>query len=243
MIARLGREVARGLRQLIYPAVCASCGNPLPDDQGCFCLSCRQALTWEPSRTCPWCASPVGEFAQLDGGCVRCRKEDFRFDSAFRLGPYDGALRDAILRIKFGRDETLGEALGRLWAEHCEQRFKAINADVVIPIPLHWRRRWRRGFNQAALVAEPVADRLGLPCRSKWLRRPRHTEPQSQQSPTARRENLRGAFRISSHADLRGKTILLIDDVLTTGTTASEAAATLKTGGASRVAVAVLAHR
>lgn len=243
MLVRLARELIRGVRQLVYPAVCAVCGRAVEDGEGLFCLSCRDALVTDPHRTCPRCASPVGEFAQIDLGCARCHRETFRHDEVIRLGAYAGALRDVILRIKFGRDESLGEAIGRLWAEHAEARLRPINANVVVPVPLHWRRRWWRGFNQADVLGEPIAARLGLPFRPRWLRRHRHTAPQTNQSPTSRRENLRGAFRIASGAELRGKTVLLIDDVLTTGSTASEAAATLKAGGAARVVVAILAHR
>src|SRR5215207_9148201 len=97
MVARLGRELVRGVRQLLYPAVCTACGIPIADGTGVFCLPCREALTADPHRTCPLCASPVGEFAYLDDGCIRCRDEKYAFDGAFRLGPYDGALREANL--------------------------------------------------------------------------------------------------------------------------------------------------
>lgn len=243
MFAHLCREVLRGTAQLVYPSLCASCFCPLRDDAVSFCPRCAAALTGDAHRTCPRCSSSVGEFAEVEGGCPRCRGEHLAFDGAMRLGSFEGQLRDAILQIKFGRDETLAELIAELWVQHAANRFREAGAQVVVPVPLHWRRRIGRGFNQAQVLAEPVARSLGLPMRPNWLRRVRATHPQTSLSPTARRENLRGAFRVSRSAELQGKTVLLVDDVLTTGSTASEAARTLKAGGAARVMAAVLAHR
>jgi predicted amidophosphoribosyltransferase len=107
---------------------------------------------------------------------------------------------------------------------------------------LHWLRRWRRGYNQSAALARGIATRLGLPCHPSWLRRIRNTPQQTHQTPAGRKANVRGAFRTRPGAPVRGRTILLVDDVMTTGVTASEAARALRAGGASRVVVAVLAR-
>src|SRR5262249_40598914 len=123
-----------------------------------------------------------------------------------------------------------------------EDRLRALQADVVIPVPLHWRRRWSRGYNQSAILAEALAARLRLPCRPRWLRRLRHTPFQTKQSPTARRANVHGVFHAPVRDGLRGKCILIVADVPTPGSPASEAARALRAAGASRVVVAVLAH-
>src|SRR5262249_56284673 len=107
----------------------------------------------------------------------------------------------------------------------------------------HWRRRWRRGYNQSEVLAQALTDRLRVPCRPDWLRRVRHTPQQVGQSATERRENVRNAFAAPARAQLRGKTVLLVDDVLPTGSTASDAARALRTAGAARIVVAVLARR
>jgi predicted amidophosphoribosyltransferase len=106
----------------------------------------------------------------------------------------------------------------------------------------HWRRRWGRGYNQSETLARTWSVRLERPCRPGWLRRTRHTAPQTQQTPAGRWENVRGAFGARRHAGLRGRSILLVDDVLTTGSTCSEAARALRDAGAASVFVAVLAH-
>ena len=105
---------------------------------------------------------------------------------------------------------------------------------------MHWRRRWQRGYNQSEALARGLAASLGLPLRSRWLRRIRNTPSQVHQSPTARRENVRGAFRAARGVRLDGLCILLVDDVVTTGATSSEAAKALRKAGARRVVVAAL---
>jgi ComF family protein len=151
-------------------------------------------------------------------------------------------LRELILRIKQPNSEMLAEMLGVLWAEHAQARLREIGADVVVPVPLHWRRRWSRGYNQSETLAQALAERLGLPCRPRWLRRVRNTPFQTEQTPAERRANVQAGFRARPRPQLHGRTVLLVDDVLTSGSTASEAARALRAAGAARVAVAVLAH-
>lgn len=236
-------ELARGFRQLVYPAVCARCEALLAGAADDFCPACAHVLTDDPHFTCPRCTSTVGEHADVTAGCPRCRDHHFHFDSARRLGFYDGALRDAVLSMKHRNGETLAECVGRLWARHHADRFRALGVRVVIPVPLHWWRRLRRGYNQAESLSAAIAKQLGIEHRPGWLRRVRSTGSQAQLPESARRTNVRGAFRASRSARLAGLTVLLVDDVLTTGSTASEAARALKDGGATAVHVAVLAHR
>jgi ComF family protein len=215
----------------------------LPPDGGFFCTDCHTALTTDPHLTCPRCSSTVGPYVPLEGGCTVCRGQAFGFDQAQRLGPYSGLLRDLILRIKQPQGETLAEVLGLLWADHDRARLMALKADLVVPVPLHWRRRWNRGYNQAEALARMVARSLALRCSPHCLQRTRNTPHQTASSSSqARQNNVRGAFRARPAVDLRGRTVLLIDDVLTTGSTASESARALKKAGAERVVVAVLGH-
>jgi ComF family protein len=157
------------------------------------------------------------------------------------MAPYDGLLREQILRMKKPTGEMLAELMGDLFAAAVGPRVKECQPDMVLPIPLHWRRRWSRGFNQSERLAEGVAAYLGIPCRPRWLRRTRATADQVQQTPAGRRDNVKNAFAART-GQLKDKTVLIIDDVLTTGSTASEAARALKQAGAAKVWVAVLAH-
>jgi ComF family protein len=239
---RAGRQLAQGVVQLIFPAVCGVCGRSLDAEEGAFCSACRASLTTDPLPTCPRCAASVGPHAVVEDGCSQCRGSHFHFDKAIRLGPYEGVLRELVLRLKHSTGETLAELLGELWVEVAQPRLQEIGADVIIPVPLHWWRRFRRGYNQSEALACRLACRMRLPCRPGWLRRIRHTPQQTSQTPSARKENVRGAFRARSWARLRGKVVLLVDDVLTSGTTCNEAARALRAGGAARVVVAVLAR-
>lgn len=171
-----------------------------------------------------------------------CRGTAFAFEKAVRLGPYEGKLREVILKMKQPTGELLAEAMGELWAAHSERQLQETRAQAVVPVPLHWGRRWLRGFNQSGVLARRVARRLHVPFLPQVLRRIRSTRRQTDVTPAARRENVRGAFRAVAHPALRDRTVLLIDDVLTTGCTASEAAKALRSAGAKRVVVAVLGH-
>lgn len=166
----------------------------------------------------------------------------FHFERVICLGPYDGLLRELILRLKQAAGEGVAEVLGQLWVEHSRDRLRELGGDFVIPVPLHWRRRWARGYNQSAILADCLARNLGLPCRPRWLRRIRFTPSQTEQSASTRRDNVRDAFRACPHPALKGRTVLLVDDVVTTGSTASEAARALRNAGAGQVVVAALAH-
>jgi len=235
-----GRDLGRGLLHLLFPPCCHLCARPL-SEAAAFCEPCKTALPCAESPVCPRCAATVGPFAIIDGGCAVCRKETLAFDAVLRLGLYEGGLREAVLRIKHHSGETLAELLGEFWAGRDGAALRGPGTDVVVPVPLHWRRRWRRGYNQSAALARGLAAGLRLPCLPAGLRRTRATPVQTAQTFAGRRDNVRGAFAPGGMR-LDGKTVLLMDDVMTTGATASEAARALKAAGAGRVVVAALAR-
>jgi ComF family protein len=236
------RQLGRAAEDLVYPPHCLICDTRLTTGSGTssFCEPCFSGLDDDPNIVCPRCSSTIGPHTDSTSGCPGCRGQAFRFEGAVRLGPYDGSLREAILRAKTQFGESLAEELGRLLARKVQGTPTAAPADVVIPVPLHWRRRWARGYNQAAAVGHAVAEVLAVPCRPGCLVRVRDTAPQTSQSAAARRENVRGAFRARR---VRGLRVLLVDDVMTTGATADAAAAALRDTGAAQVRVAVLARR
>ena len=242
-LTTLGRDFLAGAQHLIYPGCCLLCGQPLAAEQTHFCSLCHQEMFTDSESTCPRCAGRIGSFAVIDGRCGACRKESFAFEQVVRLGRYDGLLREVVLRLKKQRGEGLAELLGECWAKEAAGRFASLHFDVLVPVPLHWLRRWRRGYNQSAALCRGLATCLGVPYHPSWLRRVRHTPQQtSRPTPAQRKANVRDAFRARPGAALAGRNILLVDDVMTTGATASEAARALRAGGASRVVVAVLAR-
>jgi ComF family protein len=155
---------------------------------------------------------------------------------------YSGLLRELVLRMKCADGDSLSLAVGELVWRQCGERLAALEADVVVPIPLNWRRRVAHRTNSAAVLAEVLANRRGLPLAERLLRRERHTAKQSELTPPQRWENVRRAFSVRSGYHLNGAHVLLVDDVLTTGATCSEAARALRKSGAKRVTVVVAAR-
>ena len=238
--------VAHGVAQLVFPNSCLICDVPETDRvhfRHGLCNDCYLSVTTDPLPACPRCALTIGPHAETDGGCARCRGESLGFAAAVRLGPYENRLRDAVLRVKSVAGESLAEIMGRVFWEIACTRLSTTGVDVVVPIPLHWRRQWARGYNQAGAVARQLALGLRVKFAPRLLRRVRHTPQQSQPSASARRENVRGAFRVRRGASMDAKRILLVDDVMTTGSTAGEAARVLRAAGAEEVVVAILARR
>jgi ComF family protein len=244
-------NLLRGLVDLIYPPGCLLCGQAPPSGHDRFCAACAGSLFDDPHPSCPRCAARVGPFAVRDGTCAVCRHTPVAFTAAVRMGPYlprsDESqpvhpLSDAIRRLKSAHYEGLAEVLGECLAERQHARLSSLGADVIVPVPLHWRRRLARGYNQSAAIAHGLGTRLGLPCRYLWLWRVKNTPSQRGLSATARWDNVRNAFRARAAGRLAGRHVLLVDDVMTTTATASEAARALLEGGAARVSMAVLAR-
>lgn len=170
--------------------------------------------------------------------CDACREGLTPFDAAYVFGSYDGALRELIRLLKYGKVETVARPLSRLLSRTLpvDERF-----DLVLAMPMHWRKRWTRGFNQAELLAKPVARRMGLKLANN-LRRSRYTPPQASLDETHRRKSPENSFRVRRAEQVARKRVLLIDDVFTTGSTLRAAAAALKAAGAAHIAVLTLAR-
>ena len=186
------------------------------------------------------CRAPFRNRFPLDdeGRCALCRRGLRGFDAAYSFGFYEDELRELIHLFKYGRVQTLAKPLGRLLASAVprEQSF-----DLIVPMPLHWRKRWRRGFNQASLLAREISRRTGTPVRNA-LRRVKDTAAQAGLTNAKRRQNVSGAFRAKRSASLEGRRVLLIDDVLTTGATAASCARALRGAGARDVTLLTLAR-
>jgi len=189
---------------------------------------------------CATCRTPFQNHFPLDesGRCRLCRAGARGFDAAYCFGSYEGTLRELIHLFKYGRMKPLARALAGNLASALprDQKF-----DVVVPMPLHWRRKWQRGFNQAELLARRTARRCGIPVANA-VRRIRPTSAQAGLSNAQRRENVAGAFRFRTRRAIQGRRVLLIDDVMTTGATASACALALKRGGAASVTLLALAR-
>lgn len=238
----VGRELGHGLMHLLLPGCCHLCDQPLASPFSSLCPVCRDKILQDTETACPRCAGTIGPYAAVDGRCRHCRDEEYAFERVVRLGAYDGLLRDAVLRVKHAHNEGLAEILGELWAGNA-RAWQALTVDVIVPVPLFWWRRWQRGYNQSAAIARGLAAGLKVSVETHGIYRRRHTPLQTQQSAARRHDNVRGAFASGWRGRrLQGKSVLLVDDVMTTGATAHEAARALRALGVSRVIVAVLAR-
>jgi ComF family protein len=165
-----------------------------------------------------------------------------RFSRAICLSKYDGELKEAVKRIKHSQWESLAFALAELLFDKHRDDLRALSADAVIPVPMHWWRRLRQGVNNPELAAERLGRRLGVPVVYRSLFRRRHTPTQTGLSPRERLLNVRGAFAVRRPRSIVGRRILLVDDVMTTGATCNEAARCLLAAGAADVSVVTLAR-
>jgi ComF family protein len=189
-----------------------------------------------PAAYCHRCGATAGPDSATDTGCAHCRDKPVAWHGATRLGAYHEPLRSWLLAMKFGRRWMWC----RWFADRLADALPPIDRAVVVPVPLHWRRRWHRGFDQSVLIAGQLARRRGWPM-ARLLRRVRPTRAQSRLTAQAERQaNVRGAFAVRP-VDLAGWTIVLVDDIRTSGATAGRCARLLRRQHAARVHLAVVA--
>lgn len=240
-IGRAARTAASGLLELLLANTCAGCGETDATASG-LCDACNERLlSLVALPYCPRCGTTVGPNIPVwEEGCSACPQPLPRFVRVHRLGPYTRPLRRAIQQMKYRRREVLRGRLGRLLAEAAAPAHAEAPFDLVVPVPMHWLRRIQRGYDHARVLAEEVARTLRVAVGCELIRT-RNTRPQVGLGHTGRIENVRGAFRVASRRAVEGANILLVDDVTTTGATASEAARTLLRGEALRVSLAVVA--
>jgi ComF family protein len=209
-------------------------------EHAAFCAECLGQIQFHTGATCERCAAKVPAVVAGKDRCYLCRGTKLWFDEAVALATYDGLLRDWLLEMKRHHGDRRSLALADLMWENCGERIAATRPDVVMPVPMHWRRRLVRGTNSPGLVAEVLAGRLRVPLAAGMVRRTRNTPPQSGVPPSERPGNVRGAFSVRRGYHLEAARVLVVDDILTTGSTCSAIARVLKRSGATHVAVAVI---
>lgn len=262
-------RVAATLFFTLFPADCRICGSPLIRVSRLpVCETCLIALRPLQGSYCTVCGEALHVPAYIDRGetdrgqtdrievetrCLLCQRADPPFERAVAYGSYDGELRDLIHLLKFQQVRPASAVLGRMLAETIANLEQAMPAGTlfsskiaVIPVPLHKRKQAQRGFNQAEMIARDALKQLSRPKRfdlcTGILHRRRETGSQIGLTRHQRRENMRGAFAVSDPTRILNRDILLVDDVYTTGTTASECARVLRRAGAARVWVATVAR-
>jgi len=231
----------RGLAGLRCPVCACANGESGP------CPECSKRLAPRLAGYCTGCGALADVVDQPPALCARCSIEPRPWDALGFYGEYAGALRDAVLSLKFGgRLAGLGFVRGLVWRAYEIHRdrmhgFTSEGPDLVTAVPMHWRRLLARGYNQSVELARGVAKSLGVPLDVRVLHKMRHTEPQSKLSARERKANLAGVF-VADVSRVAGKNVLLVDDVMTTGATLETASRALRLAGARRVEVLVLAR-
>lgn len=226
------------LLHALLPAPCLACGQPLPAKGTSLglCAVCRGRLRPIPSRICDVCARPLPGAVPEGWACAACRSRPPSYDRLLALWSYEEPLDVVVQALKFRRLDYLGRHLGEALAAHWREELA--EADLVVPVPLHWYRRLTRGYNQAERIAHPLARRLARPLIPA-LGRGRATLPQTSLGRDERLANLRTAFHVRRPGPIRGRHVVLVDDVATTGATIEAAAASLKCAGAAEVTALV----
>ncbi|WP_305044424.1 ComF family protein [Geoalkalibacter sp.] len=231
------------LLRLLLPPCCPFCEALLEDQAGFssgFCAVCRESFRSPASPCCPRCCLPYPTQGGTDHLCEPCQRREPPFCWVAAAALYEGELREAVHRFKFGGRLDLDRPLGRLMLERLGERLRAFAPQAVVAVPLHPRRLRERGYNQALLLARVLGKELGVAVPSAGLVRSRETQSQQRLSRDERWRNLQGIF--VAGAGIAGRRILLVDDVVTTGATAAECARSLLAAGAASVAVAALAR-
>jgi ComF family protein len=225
-----------GFIELFLPIACPLCGAGTGSSSPhALCSGCRDDILPLAAPQCPRCALPYPTENGSDHLCEHCLRNDPPFTRVHGVGVYEGSLRDGVHRFKYHGGIHLDRALGYLLASAVGTSEKF---DLIVPVPLHPSRLRERTYNQSLLLAAVVGRKLRVPVAPRLLRRIRPTQPQQGLEAAVRKRNLRGAFSLEK--ELSGERILLIDDVLTTGATASECSRILRGGGAAEVVVAVI---
>jgi ComF family protein len=241
-----GQHILDSLLNLIYPEACFICSVPVARRRDCgICTRCWDkaiALKIQPPL-CPSCGLPVPSFDRESSWlCGRCILNPPPFAGARSYGYYTAELAKLVRGLKFNGRRNLTGLLAPLLAEAFFAGWNRDDVDLIVPVPLHSKRRHERGFNQAGLLAHSLAHQIALPFNDRALIRIRPTLPQVGLTDSERMDNVRKAFRCEDLPQITGRRILLIDDVMTTGATAASAARTLMDKGALRVSVLTIAR-
>ena len=226
------------LLSVVFPTVCPACGALLAQpSQGPLCGACWSSV---PRHVVPLCRCGFPLHAPGSELCGRCRRGQQGFMQGFSIGPYRGALRTVIRELKYRGRRQAARSLADILVSEARAAQLLGEAQALIPVPLHPLRLRERGFNQSLVIARALARRTGIPVWSTSLRRVRPTAPQTGLSAAARRINVAGAFECRERLD--DQTVVLVDDVLTTGATVRSCAGALKRAGAREVRVLTLAR-
>lgn len=231
------------LLNFVYPQSCPICGKPLARGENQVCEECWSNLTILPAPFCPYCKSFLEDENSVlkhDSVCLD-PPEDRRILAVRSLGTFDDHYQKLIHRFKYGKKLPLGKRLAESLGRVVSETRSFTNYDLVIPVPLHRTRQRERGFNQSGVLAEGISKATGVSLVKDLLKRKRNTKDQTYLNALQRAENVKGAFVVKEPDRIEGRTVILVDDVMTTGATLNECATILCEAGSGRIFAATIA--
>ncbi len=235
------RRTLTALVDLVFPPVCVTCGGEISSGRRHLCGDCLSRIVRIGHPLCVVCGKPFFTAGDADHLCGACANKRPPYAEARSFGVYGGILLDTIHLFKYHHRAYLASVLSELVAGHDWGDFHPRRYDLMVPVPLHRRRLYERGFNQAMLLCRGIGGRWGIEIDETGLARIRQTAPQIRLTPAEREKNVRGAFAVTGPG-FAGKRVLLVDDVYTTGATVSECSRILMDAGAQEVGILTVAR-
>ena len=236
------RTLWEGLVNIVYPNICLLCRRSINRDAQSLCLNCISEIEKNIPPFCQKCGRHIYEANNELGLCLSCQKSQLHFKRAFSACFYEGKIKGLIALFKYKGKTALSKPLANILTDFIKQyRIPLQQIDAIMPIPLHSVRLREREYNQSQLLAREITKEFNLELDNHSLIRTKNTTPQIELNDKQRWQNVAGAFKLHKKQSVLDKRILLIDDLLTTGATCSEAAYVLKDNGAKEVYVLTLA--
>jgi ComF family protein len=228
---------------IVYPQRCYVCGEDIESySTEYLCPEHKRMIHLIQDSYCGVCGKKI--FSKSDGEmkCYNCRQTERSFDRGYSVSVYEESIKTMIHAYKYKQKKYLRHTLGTMMYDGIVRNVNYMDIKYIVPVPLHWRRYYARKFNQACELIKYTSKKLHIPILKRNLRRVRYTVPQVDLMPDERQENIKGAFKVIYPEQIKGKDIMLIDDVMTTGSTANECARVLKKAGCGQITVVVLAQ-
>jgi len=239
------RQIVKGIKDLVYPEICLACKDPIKghDEDRHVCTGCFNKIKLNIPPFCSVCGRHLENFKTHKSICPQCLRFSFNFDRAFAPCPYEGVIKELIHEFKYKGKRRLAGPLSALMIDFIRDYSLPIEyIDLVLPVPLSNTRLREREFNQAEALSRQISSVFMKNTPERALIRHRHTRSQADLEEGDRRKNILGSFKVAEPWAVKSKNLLLIDDVLTTGATLSEAAGALKAAGANIVFALTLAN-
>ena len=231
------KKIIWWVRELLFPRRCPVCDKPVRPAGHLICDICKNKLKYVSEMYCMKCGKPL--FKDMEEYCEDCKKKRHKFVQGKSLYEYKSAAA-IIYRFKYGKRQEYAEFLGRDMAEHFVWDMKKWKAEALVPVPIHKTRKRQRGYNQAELLANEISRCTGIPVEKDLLVRCKKTIPQKLLRDAERQNNLKKAFKMGRN-DVKLSTIIIIDDIYTTGSTVNEMADVLEKMGIDKIYVLTLA--